>query len=121
MLDVLEGRHLSRAESVARHLNRLLNARAGVLPHMEDYGLPDVAHLFMGMPHSVDVWSRAVHDAILRFEPRVRRVNIEMDGFDANEQTLRLRVEASLVDGASLNLSAVFDSSGGVRVSRAAA
>jgi len=70
----------------------------------------------MGMPHSVDAWSRAVHETILRFEPRVKSVNIDMDGFDAEHQTLKLRLAAMLVDGTTMNLSAVFDSSGAVRI-----
>ncbi|RMG51926.1 MAG: hypothetical protein D6717_12410, partial [Gammaproteobacteria bacterium] len=94
----------------------------GVLPHMEDYGLPDVAGLFQGLPHSLNEWVMQVRRAILRFEPRIlpHGLQIQAEPFDARkgEQRIRLTVQATLAGGESLRLAAVFDGDGAVHVSR---
>ena len=37
--------------SIMDHLNRLFNTREGSLPHLKDYGLPDISEIYRKMPH----------------------------------------------------------------------
>lgn len=62
--------------SIGTHLQRLLNGRRGVLPHLPEYGMPDIAALFEALPHSLDDLTAALRQTIEQFEHRLTRLQI---------------------------------------------
>jgi type VI secretion system protein len=64
------------ADSVMRHLQRLLNTRQGHVPIRLDYGMPDFTDCAESLPATLDKVRRAIKDSIEAFEPRLRRVKI---------------------------------------------
>jgi len=65
--------------SVQANIRRILNTRAGALKHVPDYGLPDLTDVYRNLPASVHDLRKQMEATLLRFEPRLRSVEIEID------------------------------------------
>lgn len=65
--------------SVQANIRRILNTRAGALKHVPDYGLPDLTDIYRNLPASVHDLRNRMEATLLRFEPRLRSVEIEID------------------------------------------
>lgn len=61
--------------SVLDNMQRILNTRAGSLAHLPDYGLPDMTTVLQGMPGTGPQLLHALSGVLLKFEPRLIRVN----------------------------------------------
>lgn len=64
--------------SVLDNLQRILNCRAGTLSHLPDYGLPDMSQVLQGMPGSAHGLMDTLSDRLLKYEPRLAAVSIEL-------------------------------------------
>jgi type VI secretion system protein len=64
--------------SVLDNLQRILNSRAGTLSHLPDYGLPDMGLILQGLPATAHGLMRTMADTLLKYEPRLAAVNIEL-------------------------------------------
>jgi type VI secretion system protein len=64
------------ADSVMRHLQRLLNTRQGHVLTQPEYGMPDFTDCAESLPETLDKVRRAIKNSIEQFEPRLRRVKI---------------------------------------------
>lgn len=64
--------------SVLDNLQRILNSRAGALAHLPDYGLPDMGTVLQGLPASAHSLKGALVSTLLKYEPRVAAVDIEL-------------------------------------------
>ena len=83
--------------SVLDNMQRILNARAGSLKHLPDYGLPDMAKILQGMPGTAHQLIRTLSEVLLKYEPRLKGVKVtlleqEMPGH------LRYSIDAELYD-----------------------
>lgn len=65
--------------SVQANIRRILNTRAGALKHVPDYGLPDLTNVYRNLPASVHDLRSFMESALLRFEPRLRSIDIEIN------------------------------------------
>jgi type VI secretion system protein len=65
--------------SVQANIRRILNTRAGALKHVPDYGLPDLTEVYKNLPASVHDLRNQMEGALLKFEPRLRSVGIEIN------------------------------------------
>ena len=65
--------------SVQANIRRILNTRAGALKHVPDYGLPDLTDVYRNLPASVHDLRNQMESTLLKFEPRLRAVDIEID------------------------------------------
>lgn len=83
--------------SVLDNMQRILNTRAGSLKHLPDYGLPDMTTVLQGMPGTAHQLMRVLSDVLLKYEPRIKRVDVTMQ-----EQTqpgeLHYVIDAELKD-----------------------
>ncbi|CAD5880425.1 type VI secretion system baseplate subunit TssE [Escherichia coli] len=81
--------------SVLDNMQRILNTRAGSLKHLPDYGLPDMTNILQGMPGTAHQLMRVLSDVLLKYEPRLKRIEVVMQ-----EQTqpgeLRYAIDAEL-------------------------
>ncbi|MCK1792046.1 type VI secretion system baseplate subunit TssE [Pseudomonas violetae] len=64
--------------SVLDNLQRILNSRAGSLSHLPDYGLPDMGLILQGLPASAHGLMGTLVNTLLKYEPRLEAVNIEL-------------------------------------------
>ena len=64
--------------SVQANIRRILNTRAGSLKHLPDYGLPDLTDVYRNLPSSVHDLRNQMEATLLRFEPRIRSIDIDI-------------------------------------------
>lgn len=62
--------------SVLDNMQRILNARAGTLAHLPDYGLPDMAKILQGMPGTAHQLMGMLSVVLLKYEPRLKSVKV---------------------------------------------
>lgn len=65
--------------SVQANIRRILNTRAGAVKHVPDYGLPDLTDVYRNLTASVHDLRNQMETTLLKFEPRLRAVEIEID------------------------------------------
>lgn len=66
------------AWSIRNHLKVLLNSRREVLPHLPEYGLPDLSVVYKNFPDSLEMIRQAIGQTIRRFEPRLTDINVSL-------------------------------------------
>jgi type VI secretion system protein ImpF len=103
-------------QSVRRDLENLLNTRWRAVgwprelePHddnrqpmldtsVANYGIPDFTGANLGSVGSREDFVRVIQEAIRRFEPRLRRVKVELvDSSEREDRTMRFRIDAMLL------------------------
>ncbi|NHR07168.1 type VI secretion system baseplate subunit TssE [Chromobacterium haemolyticum] len=104
------------SHSVIDSIRRILNARAGSLKHLPDYGLPDLGHVYRHLPASAHQLMRCIEQTLLRYEPRLDAVEVAFQG-DHEQMVLRYRLRCRLKQHGELMLDASFTPEGGVRLS----
>lgn len=65
--------------SVQANIRRILNTRAGAVKHVPDFGLPDLTDVYRNLPVSVHDLRNQIETTLLKFEPRLGSVEIEID------------------------------------------
>jgi len=65
-----------RMRSVMDHLSRIFNIRRGSIPHLKDYGIPDMSEIYRKMPDGIEELRDAIKETIEKYEPRMRNVRI---------------------------------------------
>ncbi|CAM7727436.1 type VI secretion system baseplate subunit TssE [Escherichia coli] len=93
--------------SVLDNMQRILNTRAGSLKHLPDYGLPDMTTVLQGMPGTAHQLMRVLSDVLLKYEPRIKRVDVTIQ-----EQTqpgeLHYVIDAELKDAGLVRYGTTF-------------
>ena len=102
--------------SVVSNLNRLFNTRRGAIPHLPDYGLPDLKTVYRDAPRSGDELRRAIKDSIEKYEPRLRRVRVERRDTDEFAMRLVFIVSAVLEGGQRVRFETTVESQRSTRV-----
>ena len=102
--------------SIQDHLTRLLNARQGSLVHMPDYGLPDIALMYQGLPYSLDDLVDAIKRTVLKYEPRLQYVDVSYRTPARGDCVLHVEINARLVTGSKVQFETFFMSGGYARV-----
>ena len=62
--------------SIRDNLTRLLTSRAGLLPHLSDYGLPDITEIYHRMPYGIPKLRESMEAAVAEYEPRLKNVRV---------------------------------------------
>lgn len=81
--------------SVLDNLQRILNARAGTLAHLPDYGLPDMSNILQGMPGTAHQLMTTLSEVLLKYEPRLKGISVVMLE-QATPGELRYAIDAEL-------------------------
>ncbi|NTS77912.1 type VI secretion system baseplate subunit TssE [Catenovulum sp. SM1970] len=105
--------------SVQKHLNTLLNARRGVLKHLNDYGLPDVQDIYEALPYSQHTLANEVKQLILKYEPRIKNVIVTPIDIKDENCVIRLDIKAFLATGQSMRFNTRFATGGKANVNNA--
>jgi type VI secretion system protein len=102
--------------SIISHLNRLLNCRQGSLPHLPDYGLPDVAEIYQGLPYSLNRLLQAIKFTIEKYEPRLHQVSVIHSATHDRDYVLRLKIQGKISNGERIIVDTYFSSVGHAKV-----
>ncbi|MEB7546004.1 type VI secretion system baseplate subunit TssE [Klebsiella grimontii] len=62
--------------SVLDNIQRILNARAGTVSHLPDYGLPDMTKILQGMPGTAHELMGTLSAVLLKYEPRLQKIDV---------------------------------------------
>jgi type VI secretion system protein len=74
------------SQSIQESLQRIFNTRQGMIPHMPDYGLPDIHGIYMTLPESGKELAQQIEDVIRKYEKRL--VNCQVSWLDRSEDML---------------------------------
>ena len=106
-----------RTVSVMDHLNRLFNTREGSIPHLKDYGLPDISEIYRKMPDGIDELRAAIKTTVEKYEPRLRNVKVVRRQSENKTQKLEFILSGELVGGGLVRFQTVFTDMGNSSIS----
>jgi len=108
---------------VAKHLQEMLNTRAGSSLSATEYGMVEISDMLHDFPDAMGIMQRAIKNAITKYEPRLKNVQVRLVQPDEDEQQLYVyfEISAQLVhpngDRQPVRFSTSVDESSNVRVS----
>jgi type VI secretion system protein len=105
-----------RAKSIADHLWRMFNTRQGALPHLPDYGLPDISEIYRKLPASLKELETTIMTLVTKYEPRLDRVRIRPLPTQPNEFRLSFELSASVKGGERISFQTSFTTTGETHV-----
>lgn len=79
-------------DPIRYHLMLLLNTRRGAMPHIPEYGMPDVSSYYSDYPSSLGYLRSEIVALIRRFEPRLANVNVKLIESDNQEFRVSLLI-----------------------------
>ena len=85
------------ADSILRHLQKMLNTRQGHVLTQPEYGIPDVTEFIQTLPDMVNEVRSAIRNSIEKFEPRLRNVEVAFVPSEGAGLSLRFEITAELV------------------------
>ena len=85
--------------SIMDHLTRIFNTRNGSLPHLSDYGLPDISEIYRKMPYGMEELQDAIRRTVEKYEPRLKNVIIKPEEENDNKFRLVFMLSAELTNG----------------------
>lgn len=101
-----------RAKSIADHLWRMFNTRQGSIPHLADYGLPDISEIYRKLPASLKEMETTILNLTTKYEPRLERIRIRPLPTQPNEFKLSFELSASIKGGERISFQTNFNTSG---------
>ncbi len=99
-------------KSITDHLSRLLNTRQGSLQHLPDYGVPDIAQIYRGLPASFNQLRFTVLELIQKYEPRLERMKMTLLPFKPEELKIAFQLSGYFKGGHAVVFQTSFSSSG---------
>ncbi len=104
--DVQEHEH--RIRSVIDNLNRLFNSRQGTIPHLPDYGLPNLSEIYRDAPETIEIFRGAIRETVEKYEPRMRRTRVIHQPSDPHGGRLVFLLTGELVGGERVQFETTF-------------
>lgn len=107
------------ADSILRHLRRLLNSRQGEACTAPEFGIPDLTEISHGFPDSIGDMQKAIQASIEKFEPRLGKVRVKHIPSDLHALYLKFEITAQILtanEKAFLQFETLVDHSGRVDV-----
>ena len=103
-----------RVKSIMDHLSRLFNTRLGSVPHLRDYGVPDVSEIYRKGPDGIDELRSAIQRTIEKYEPRLMKVKvIQREAENKKDPRLMFILQGELLAGGGVvRFQTVFTSTG---------
>ncbi|HLV33169.1 MAG TPA: type VI secretion system baseplate subunit TssE [Chitinispirillaceae bacterium] len=101
-----------RIKSIMDHLNRMFNTRKGSLPHLKDYGLPDISEIYRKMPHGIKELQEAIQRAVEIYEPRMENVQVMQKDSEDLKFKLIFIISGEMKNGGAVLFQTTFTSMG---------
>lgn len=109
--------------AVTEHLQKMLNTRAGATLTAPDYGMIEISEMLHEFPDALGVVQRAIKNAITKYEPRLKNVQVRLvqPEEDENQLFVYFEVTAQLVhpngERQPVRFSTMIDDSSNVTIS----
>jgi type VI secretion system protein len=109
--------------AVADHLHKMLNTRAGSSLTVPDYGIIELSELLQDFPNALGVMQRAIKNTILKYEPRLKNVQVRPipPEEDENQMMVHFEITAQLCypsgERQAVRFSTSVDESSNVKIS----
>lgn len=84
------------AESVLRHLRKMLNTRPDQVLIQPSYGMPDLTEFVQDQPAAAEEVQAAILRSITQFEPRLRDVTVTHMPAEPGQPVLRFEITGAL-------------------------
>ena len=104
-------------QSVRDHLQRLLNSRRGSLVHLPDYGMPDIAALYLALPYSRDQIITSLRQSVSLYEPRLQHPQVRALVLEGDQQGTAFELSGALSGHQRVRYLVTLFRSGHIRVS----
>jgi type VI secretion system protein len=98
-------------------LTRIFNTRTGSIPHLKDYGLPDISEIYRKMPEGIEELKKAVKKTIEKYEPRLKNIRVVRLEDDFKGARLVFILSGELKKGGLLRLQTTFTTTGNSTIS----
>ncbi|HET6369858.1 MAG TPA: type VI secretion system baseplate subunit TssE [Nitrospiria bacterium] len=85
------------ADSILRHLRKMLNTRQGHALIQPEYGMPDVTEFRENLPEMVEIVQQGIRNSVEKFEPRLRNVTVSFVPSQDDWTNLRFEITGELV------------------------
>lgn len=108
-----------RQRSILLNLQRILNTRAGHATAQMDLGTPAPGELALASPEGVSGALRVIKQAIEKYEPRLKSVDITQIQVKDEVLTLRFQITATIVGprgGSNIRFDTLVDPSGRIKL-----
>lgn len=102
--------HEDLLKSIHDSLQRILNARQGVLGHLPDYGLPDLDSFYRELPYSEQDIAFSVKQVIEKYEPRLQNVRVTPKARDIKRCVVRMEISGQLGEVGYVRFQTLFKS-----------
>jgi type VI secretion system protein len=99
-------------KSICDHLIRLLNTRQGTLSHLPDYGMPDIAEVYRGLPASLDELKNTIVHVVEKYEPRLEKIRIADVSFDPLKSRIAFKINAMIKNRGHIVITTTIASTG---------
>lgn len=85
--------------AVLEHLGKLMNTRQGAAPTAPDYGMVELSELIHDFPEAHGIMQRSIKNTILKYEPRLKNVQVRpiQGDEDQSQQVVYFEISAQLV------------------------
>ncbi len=87
--------------SIIENLRMVLSTRQGSVQHLPDFGMPDILQLYFDSGNTIDPVRKVIRHVILKYEPRIRDVEIQKSDFDKKSMRISLKIITSLKDSSN--------------------
>lgn len=95
-------------KTIIGNLTRIFNTRRGSLPHIKDYGLPDISELYHKTPEGLEELRSTIQKTIQIYEPRLKNIKVHPEDSKSNLSQLVFILTAELKTGEQLRLQTTF-------------
>ena len=107
--------------SVLDNIQRILNSRSGSLKHLPDYGIPDLSMVYKNLPSSAHDLRYFMRKTLLKYEPRLRNLDIRLTESKDNIMALCYQLECEIENAGAVVIDTYFMPEGTVSVKRSRA
>lgn len=98
--------------SIMDHLTRLFNTRTGSIPHLKDYGLPDISEIYRRIPEGIEELKSAIKRTVEHYEPRLKNVRVVRLEDDIKGSRLVFILSGEIKRGSIVRFQTTFISTG---------
>lgn len=98
--------------SIMDHLRRVFNTRTGSIPHLKDYGLPDISEIYRKMPDGIEELEKAIKKTIEKYEPRLKNVKVSHSEDDIDNARLVFILSGRIKNAGVVRFQTTFISTG---------
>lgn len=81
--------------SIVENLKMVLQTRRGSVRHLPDFGIPDIRQIYFD-EGTIDSVPEQIRDTILKYEPRLTKVNVRKKDFDERNLKVSLEISAEI-------------------------